>query len=539
MGNKASNTHDSDVMTPTAPNGTSSSSSSATQSNPITSTSTATTACQYCGIFCADADYHSTGSYYTCKRCGGLLPYYKQHTRPTISAPSDIQLPLQRLHILPFNETLPDSLMNCTEHELLQQYTQPYFQLNRPYLHVNSRLQINHTDFKVVACHPPAGIVTPSTNIRAMGRYLKALQHVTKLQVLPSKASVQSLPQSEQSQLTPEVLFQRYIRPYFNSTIQSGGDTHHCSVGDTFMSNGLQFKVVAATPDNGTVDSDTEIFTDGEYLDDIKKIHVLPIYESLPNNEKSITAQQSFDRYIAPYFLGRMQYVSRNEILNIDGVQYIVKGITPDHGIVTLESEIYCEGQPLHSEDVRRQQEVEDARIARQLAQQDMPNRRNGRPAVQRGGMYQMPLGGNPEEFRVRMAEILRIMPADDQHRRLVQQIHDELLLLPYLPHGTVGIEPRLARIMQSAIAVQQPVNNGVSQVQLDSLPTRKYVKPAHLPQNTSSDDKDHSTCMVCLAEYDDGDELRTLPCFHTFHSSCIDMWLKRKGECPVCRHKL
>jgi len=46
-------------------------------------------------------------------------------------------------------------------------------------------------------------------------------------------------------------------------------------------------------------------------------------------------------------------------------------------------------------------------------------------------------------------------------------------------------------------------------------------------------------TCTVCLSEYGDGDELRTLPCMHSFHSECIDPWLRSKSSCPVCLHRL
>ena len=242
-------------------------------------------------------------------------------------------------------------MQNCTESELLQQYIQPYFQNNRPFVTVGSRLQINGVDCKVVACHPPAGVVIQNTQIRAIGKYLSALNHVTRLHILPTKASVMSLPQREQDQLDPAALFSKYIRPYF------GNESRHVNTGDTFMSQGLQFKVIAATPDNGTVDNNTEIFTDGPHLSDIKKIHVLPIYESLPNNEKHITAAESFQRYLAPFFLGRMQYVNKNDTLEVDIVQYKVIGIQPDSGIVTLETEIFSVGEPLRAEDIRRAQE--------------------------------------------------------------------------------------------------------------------------------------------------------------------------------------
>lgn len=46
--------------------------------------------------------------------------------------------------------------------------------------------------------------------------------------------------------------------------------------------------------------------------------------------------------------------------------------------------------------------------------------------------------------------------------------------------------------------------------------------------------------CTVCLAEYNEEDKLRILPnCGHSFHASCIDIWLHKQSTCPVCRISL
>lgn len=43
-------------------------------------------------------------------------------------------------------------------------------------------------------------------------------------------------------------------------------------------------------------------------------------------------------------------------------------------------------------------------------------------------------------------------------------------------------------------------------------------------------------SCNICLTDFEDGENLRTLPCFHSFHCECIDNWLSRSPICPVCR---
>lgn len=43
--------------------------------------------------------------------------------------------------------------------------------------------------------------------------------------------------------------------------------------------------------------------------------------------------------------------------------------------------------------------------------------------------------------------------------------------------------------------------------------------------------------CPVCLSVFADGEEVRELSvCKHSFHSSCIDLWLSNHSNCPICR---
>jgi hypothetical protein len=46
--------------------------------------------------------------------------------------------------------------------------------------------------------------------------------------------------------------------------------------------------------------------------------------------------------------------------------------------------------------------------------------------------------------------------------------------------------------------------------------------------------------CSICLAAFQTGDSLRRLPnCAHTFHRSCIDLWLLQSASCPLCKMEI
>ncbi|KAG0224230.1 hypothetical protein BGW41_005177 [Actinomortierella wolfii] len=47
------------------------------------------------------------------------------------------------------------------------------------------------------------------------------------------------------------------------------------------------------------------------------------------------------------------------------------------------------------------------------------------------------------------------------------------------------------------------------------------------------------SRCSICLCEYEDGEELRHMPCNHFFHRECLDEWLKLKRTCPLCKYDI
>lgn len=46
--------------------------------------------------------------------------------------------------------------------------------------------------------------------------------------------------------------------------------------------------------------------------------------------------------------------------------------------------------------------------------------------------------------------------------------------------------------------------------------------------------------CSICLSDVGAGEEVRHLvACGHTYHRACIDLWLLRNADCPLCKREV
>lgn len=67
----------------------------------------------------------------------------------------------------------------------------------------------------------------------------------------------------------------------------------------------------------------------------------------------------------------------------------------------------------------------------------------------------------------------------------------------------------------------------------VDSFPIRNHKNPE---KNENVNDE-AAQCYICLAEYEEGEKIRVLPCHHEYHMACVDKWLKEIHRvCPLCR---
>ncbi|KAI0645948.1 hypothetical protein C8Q79DRAFT_910210 [Trametes meyenii] len=76
----------------------------------------------------------------------------------------------------------------------------------------------------------------------------------------------------------------------------------------------------------------------------------------------------------------------------------------------------------------------------------------------------------------------------------------------------------------------------------------RAVPRPPKRPtaEGSSGSEKDivpdaigRETCPICIVDFEEGDDLRVLPCegHHRFHQECVDQWLlELSSSCPLCR---
>ncbi|TNV78648.1 hypothetical protein FGO68_gene16058 [Halteria grandinella] len=70
-----------------------------------------------------------------------------------------------------------------------------------------------------------------------------------------------------------------------------------------------------------------------------------------------------------------------------------------------------------------------------------------------------------------------------------------------------------------------------------NNLPDFIFAKP-NKPESPEQKDEPQP-CAICYCDYDNGEQLKKLPCKHEFHSHCIKPWVEQHDTCPLCRKQI
>ncbi|XP_077149122.1 uncharacterized protein LOC143810112 [Ranitomeya variabilis] len=107
----------------------------------------------------------------------------------------------------------------------------------------------------------------------------------------------------------------------------------------------------------------------------------------------------------------------------------------------------------------------------------------------------------------------------------------------PAEPSRTTGESSRggdrpLPSIQQQEVGVITPP---VPQVAV-AIPVGRRVNII-LPTRDVTPEEETQSCVICMTEYEIGEQVIVLPCDHSFHQGCISRWLRSNPLCPLCRN--
>jgi len=121
------------------------------------------------------------------------------------------------------------------------------------------------------------------------------------------------------------------------------------------------------------------------------------------------------------------------------------------------------------------------------------------------------------------------------QNTALRQLSMRQQLLAHRLERAQEERDIRLAQALSLQASMNEPPRvRPADPFLVDALPLSR-VAAADLAQMPD----EHRSCAICLEEFRNGDQQRTLPCFHRFHKACVDQWLRQDSTCPLCKHSV
>mmetsp|Transcript_41927 Transcript_41927/g.91442 ORF Transcript_41927/g.91442 Transcript_41927/m.91442 type:complete len:478 (-) Transcript_41927:191-1624(-) len=324
-------------------------------------------------------------------------------------------------------------------------------------------------------------------------------------------------------------------------------------------SSDIQFVVVKSEPDEGLLSPETDYFVEGDPISRFEKVQFICLWDF----ESGSTSQDPsvlFNEYISPYFrsisdsgedMGSVVYVGETlKIFNLDFQVMAAQPTPPDIGIIDASTMVFVDwdGTP----------EFEKIHII--PFQDTLPHVNIGEYQYDIFTDYLKPyltknkhlrFGVNDQftyqgvQFKVvccepngpaRIGRNTTIYCEGVLHPSLRNLLPPELLeQLWHLPPGLQSLlldtEALAGGYEERLIEVQEMLSRrrGLSSQAINMVEKFRWGDAGSAVQTQTQ-------CMICLSDFAETEEVRKLPCNHVFHMPCIDEWLNRCTDCPICK---
>jgi hypothetical protein len=181
--------------------------------------------------------------------------------------------------------------------------------------------------------------------------------------------------------------------------------------------------------------------------------------------------------------------------------------------------------------DRRAREEAESEALARQMMEEEALNSYQSSMEALRAAQATGAASGISPEDLAAMEAAMRIHDAEDEeyapdegegdfegmeHSRISEMDYDQLMQL-----GDAIGDVKKERWALNA------------QNSIEALPSWIFGSAQRTGRIDAITEK---KCIVCMSEYENGEEVKELPCAHLFHSECVGGWLTSNDNCPLVR---
>lgn len=123
-------------------------------------------------------------------------------------------------------------------------------------------------------------------------------------------------------------------------------------------------------------------------------------------------------------------------------------------------------------------------------------------------------------------------------------------LRIPMYAYGAMGgggggavaiddMEQAAAAILARSLYDSRPVKH-VIDIADDETGEKHGIRTITYTSETAKEMKINTACGIWQEEFEEGEEIKLLPCNHAFRAEAITKWLTtEKAECPICRFKM
>lgn len=325
-------------------------------------------------------------------------------------------------------------------------------------------------------------------------------------------------------------LFQ-YLLDYFSNRRRCLG------IGEYFKYGDAKFKVLGAFPTYGIVGKNTAIYC-SQLLNThfVNKLHVLPINGPLVNPD-------IFNRTISPFFKHRPRHITPGQYLYLNRQEYMITASQPNDGVVSNTAQFYFEGEPIQTiqtltlvpyfEELPPQYRT----LSKEVLIEEIVNyylmpyfqgfKRlacQGQDIMIEGVNFLVEYSYPSRGVTLESTGIIYEGSFKSRH------MQPEIMFIPrngYMSPQITDLNRQLFQLQLLMQGLEIPQEQTDQRI-IESLPSRSLTS---IPSNPEA-----SRCMICLNDYQIGDVVTTLPCFHMFHPECITEWLNRSKLCPLCK---